>query len=468
MSMSSVLSDPELINAVRNGEISAYAGLYSRHAHAAHRLAGVLTHDRDDVQRLVSDSFAGVRVALLSGGGPAVIFRTYLLATLRDIHHDQLRRRRGLRGTSGPPSKEPLAGLVDATALSVPTGSLIAQAIDRLPARWQLVLWHVEVEREAPILVAPMLGLRPTEVSTLAARARDRLRSAYLTEMAEQALTADCSWAAQRLAAGVPREPFDPDHERLDEHISGCDQCHQRFAEFYRIERRMADVLGPLVLGGLADAYSSSDDATGTVIGGLSLRPRRWSRLSPRRWSRRRVPWVGLLSAAVAGVAAIVILSSLHLGSPVPARVTGSAAPEAVANTDQPTPVPSRGPAATATAADVTVRLRGTLVRGRSTRLQVQVVNAGPAASGTVTLVLTLPVGASLGGSLPGSWECAGRTTILVCSHPALASGDNATGTLAISVRLTAPRGGRVSAVVSPAVADPAGGNNRADTSVKT
>lgn len=455
--MSSVLSDPELINAVRNGDISAYAGLYSRHAHAAHRLAGVLTHDPDDVQRLVSDSFAGVRVALLSGGGPAVIFRPFLLTTLRDVHHDQLRRKRGLRVTANPPSKEPLVDLIDATALPASTGSLIAEAVSRLPARWQLVLWHVEVEREAPILVGPMVGLGPAEVSTLAARARQRLRSTYLHKMGERAFTPECAWAAQRLAAGVPQQPFDPDQERLDEHVAGCDRCHQRFAEFYRLERRMTDVLGPLVLGGLAEAYSSGGEANSRVIDGFSLRP--------RRWSGRRLPWIGLISAAVAGAAVVVVLAALHLGSPAPTPVTGSAAPETVAHTGRPAPSQSRAPSASVSA-DVTVRLIGGLARGRDTQLQVQVVNVGPGSSGTVTLVLTLTAGASLRGELPGRWECAGRTTTLVCSHPSLASGDRVTGAVTVSVELAAPLGGRATATVSPAHADPATGNNRAEMSV--
>lgn len=448
--MNFVLSDPELITAVRNGDISAYAGLYSRHAHAANRLARVLTHDRDDVQRLVSDSFASVRLAVASGGGPAVIFRTYLLTTLRDVHHDQLRRRRGLRGDSEQSGKEPLDGLVDSADLPPSTGSLIAEAVSRLPARWQLVLWHIEVEGESPLVVGPILGLAGAEVLTLAERARERLRSTYLQEMERQPLTAECSWATQRLAAGVWQQSIDPDQERLDNHVATCEHCHQRFPEFYRLEHRMAEVLGPLVLGGLAETYASGGSLPiSSMTDGFAVIPR-------RSWGRR-LPWIGVVSAAVAGAGAIVILSALYLGSP--AQVTGLAAPKEVADT-------GHTPSSSAPSADVTVILRGTLVRARSTQLEIQVANAGPASSGMVTLVLTLPAGTSVSGALPGRWQCSGRTTTLVCTHPALAAQESTAGAVTVTVEPTARLGSRVKAEISPAQADRASDNNRAESAV--
>lgn len=439
MSKSSVLSDPELIAAVRNGDISAYAGLYSRHADRAYRLAGLLTQDPDDRQRLVSDSFAAVRMTLLGEGGPAVIFRPYLLNTVRDVHYDLLRRRRGLWVRSDPPSRQPLAGLIGPLAAQVPTGSLVAEAVRRLPARWQLVLWHVDVEREPPALVGPIVGLLPPDVPILAARAHARLRSAYLQEMARHAGTAECSWAAKRLAAGVAQQPHDPDQQRLNAHLSRCRPCRQRSAEFSRLETGLHELLGPLVLGSLAEAYR----AGGSEAASRKPAGRPFSR---RRRSGHHAPRGGLISAAVAAAATVVVLAGVDLGSPVPA--------------------PMAAGESRAAGADVTVSLAGTLVRGSRTQLQVRVANGGPASSGTVTLLLTLPAGASLGGTVPGRWACSGRTRTLVCSHPPLGPGSRTAVLVLVSLQRTAPPGGRAAAVVSPAVADPAGRNNRAETSV--
>ena len=54
------------------------------------------------------------------------------------------------------------------------------QAFASLPERWQLVLWHTEVEGRSAAEVAPILGLAPNAVAALAYRAREGLRQAYL------------------------------------------------------------------------------------------------------------------------------------------------------------------------------------------------------------------------------------------------------------------------------------------------
>src|ERR1700712_4129623 len=84
------LTDPELISRVREGDVSAYGTLFSRHVDAATRLARLLIggSDADD---LVSEAFVKVLNVLLGGGGPDLAFRAYLLTAVRRLHIDRAR-----------------------------------------------------------------------------------------------------------------------------------------------------------------------------------------------------------------------------------------------------------------------------------------------------------------------------------------------------------------------------------------
>jgi DNA-directed RNA polymerase specialized sigma24 family protein len=58
--------------------------------------------------------------------------------------------------------------------------SLADDAFATLPERWRIVLWHLDVMNEPSTQVAPLLGMTPGGVETLAHRAREGLRKAYL------------------------------------------------------------------------------------------------------------------------------------------------------------------------------------------------------------------------------------------------------------------------------------------------
>ncbi|NHB12673.1 sigma-70 family RNA polymerase sigma factor, partial [Burkholderia cepacia] len=117
-----------------------------------------------DVDDLVSDAFAKVLRVLSSGGGPDVAFRAYLLTAVRRLHVDRIRAAAKVtpsdnleRWDPGVPFTDPvLADFENATA---------ARALASLPERWQLVLWHLEVEGQKPAEVAPLLGLSANSVS---------------------------------------------------------------------------------------------------------------------------------------------------------------------------------------------------------------------------------------------------------------------------------------------------------------
>ena len=200
----------------------------------------------------------------------------------------------------------------------------------------------------------------------------------------------------------------------------------------------MCDVLAPMVLGNLASAY---------VLGSPASAAGRSKKL------RRRLPRIVLASVAAAAAAVVAVVTVLVSGG-APTPASGSESPRVVAHTARPVPA----------SADVALTLTGNLFRGRGAQLGITVLNMGPSASGLLTVVITLPTGATLVAAPAGQWECTGRTTTLVCSHPSLGRQGSASGVVSISIGPVAALGGRASAVVSPSTKDPRTTNNRSST----
>ena len=86
-SFASEASDAELITAVRGGDETGFATLWSRHQAAAHRLARQISNP-SNADDLVSEAFLRVLHALQGGAGPDGAFRPYLFSTLRRINID--------------------------------------------------------------------------------------------------------------------------------------------------------------------------------------------------------------------------------------------------------------------------------------------------------------------------------------------------------------------------------------------
>src|SRR6188472_1837250 len=171
-------SDAELISRVRGGDLDAYGLLYERHVEAARRLSRQLVRGPDS-EDLVSEAFAKVMTVLQGGGGPDVAFRAYLLTAVRRLHVDKIRSNQKLTTTGDMTPYDPGVPFTD-TAIAGFEGGAAAKAFASLPERWQLVLWHLEVEGQKPAEIAPLLGMSANSVSALAYRAREGLRQAYL------------------------------------------------------------------------------------------------------------------------------------------------------------------------------------------------------------------------------------------------------------------------------------------------
>lgn len=170
--------EAELLHRARTGDAGAVATLYGAHRAAAQRLATILAGP-DAADDLVAEGFTRVLAQLRAGHGPGENFRAYLFTAIRNRHRDQVRHGRHERPVSDQP------WVFDAVSPTNGSGMLIEDdealtALQTLPARWQHVLWQLEV-RDRPIAeLASDLGLSTTALTSLAHRARKGLRMAYL------------------------------------------------------------------------------------------------------------------------------------------------------------------------------------------------------------------------------------------------------------------------------------------------
>src|SRR3954469_12323557 len=260
--------DAELISAVRGGDVDAYGELFARHVDSARRLARQLA-GHGDADDLVSDAFTKVLTVLQRGGGPDLAFRAYLLTAVRRLHVDRIRAGSRLRPVDDLAPFDPGLPFHD-TAVEGFDNAAAARAFATLPERWQMVLWHTEVEQQKPADIAPLLGMSANSVSALAYRAREGLRQAFLSMHAADPDDVDCSWTRDHLGAYVRGGLSRRDVGRVDDHLEGCRACAAAYLELTEVNSGLSALLAPLLLGTAGAAYLSGGGAAGGAGAGLS------------------------------------------------------------------------------------------------------------------------------------------------------------------------------------------------------
>src|SRR4051812_32088710 len=256
--------DAELISAVRGGDIDAYGELFARHVDAARRLARQLG-GQADADDLVSDAFTKVLTVLQRGGGPDLAFRAYLLTAVRRLHVDKIRAGSRLRPVDDLTPFDPGLPFQD-TAVEGFENATAARAFASLPERWQMVLWHTEVEQQKPADIAPLLGMSANSVSALAYRAREGLRQAFLSQHATDPDDVDCAWTRDHMGAYVRGGLSRRDAGKVDDHLAECRACAAVYLELTEVNSGLAALLAPLLLGSAGTVYLSS--AGGGAAGG--------------------------------------------------------------------------------------------------------------------------------------------------------------------------------------------------------
>ncbi len=261
--------DADLIAAVRGGDIDAYGVLFERHRQAAARLAGHLVPgpDADD---LVSESFIRVLAVLQAGKGPDEFFRAYLLSSIRRLHLDRIRGSKRVKTTDDESELDRAVEFVDPTTMQFER-SAAADAFGSLPERWQLVLWHLDVEGQKPADIAPMLGMSANSVSALAYRAREGLRQAYLQGHLAPTLHEGCRKTTAQLGAYVRKGLSARDSHAVEDHLDGCSRCTGLYLELSEVNSNLSGVLGPIILGSAAAGYIAATTAAVGVGAALGL-----------------------------------------------------------------------------------------------------------------------------------------------------------------------------------------------------
>ncbi|MEU9232494.1 RNA polymerase sigma factor [Streptomyces subrutilus] len=232
-------SDGELTRRLRRGYGTGTADaavcdlLYRRHRRAALAYARTCCRTPQDAEDLVSEAFARTLQAVRSGAGPQGPWRAYLLAVVR---HTAMQWRDGDGRTlltpdfdtwcqqaapGGDPQRRLLAG---------EDRRLLARSFRTLPARWRAVLWHTLVEEDPPHEIAARLGITPSAVTSLAFRAREGLREAYLLAHLDTVADGRCGHYSHMLGSAVrrggTRQP-----RALARHLAGCEDCARSYEE---------------------------------------------------------------------------------------------------------------------------------------------------------------------------------------------------------------------------------------------
>ncbi len=334
--------DAELISAVRAGDVGAYGELFSRHVAAARRLARQLV-PAGDVDDLVSEAFAKVLGVLQRGGGPDLAFRAYLLTAVRRLHVDRIRANARVQSADDLTPFDPGVPFRD-TAVEGFENAAAARAFASLPERWQLVLWHTEVEGHRPADVAPLLAMSPNAVSALAYRAREGLRQAYLSMHAADVDDDACERTRAELGGYVRGGLSRRDAARVEQHLQRCRPCTALYLELTEVNSGLRALLAPMLLGSAATAYVAAGHAPVGVGLALLLGRARDVVLS-------HGPTAAVAGAAASAVVAGTVITIQQQGPP-PGSPAGDAPAAAVTPSSTPDRVVGQRPVARQRALD--------------------------------------------------------------------------------------------------------------------
>ena len=216
--------DTELLDRVRVGDVEAYGSLYRRHAHAALRFARSWSHDCATAEDLRAEAFSRTLCALLNGRGPRGSLRPYLYTVIRNVSAEWSRRDR-MTHLAGDLKELPVLDREGDTYLDSIEYSLAVGAFNSLPERWRTVLWHSLVDDQGRGRVAAQLGIAAPAAASLAYRAREGLRQAYLQQHISRVESDHCRRFAERLGAYTRNGLGSREDREVRDHLRGCGPC---------------------------------------------------------------------------------------------------------------------------------------------------------------------------------------------------------------------------------------------------
>lgn len=218
------LDDADLLGRVRVGEVEAYGSLYRRHAPAALRYARIWSHDCATAEDLRAEAFSRTLCALLNNRGPRGSLKPYLYTVIRNVSAEWSRRDR-MTHLTGDLTQLPGPDREGDTYLDSIEYSLAVGAFNTLPERWRTVLWHSLVDDQGRGRVAAQLGIAAPAAASLAYRAREGLRQAYLQQHISRIESDSCRPFAERLGAYTRNGLGSREDREVRGHLRGCAAC---------------------------------------------------------------------------------------------------------------------------------------------------------------------------------------------------------------------------------------------------
>ena len=263
--------DEDLADRVRAGDGDAYAPLYERHSPAVRRYARTCTRTPEAADDLCAEAFARTLHALRTGHGPREAVRAYLLTTVRNVAGDWTRSNRREWLTEDFTVFEAAWESQD-RVVKADDARLAMLAFQDLPERSKVVLWHVDIEGEQAVQVAPLLGENPDNVRKILERARQELRDNYFVAFATGGVKDENCKKFTRHYGRHIRNRMDSAKRResIDAHLRKCSRCNDTYAEMVDVRDRygpiaiaMIGITAPMFLSGSASAAGAA--AAGTV-----------------------------------------------------------------------------------------------------------------------------------------------------------------------------------------------------------
>ncbi|MFB7619185.1 sigma-70 family RNA polymerase sigma factor [Kitasatospora sp. NPDC056181] len=350
------LPDDELTPLVRNGCEQATAELYGRHRAAVLAHARACTRDPHTAEDLTAEAFTRTLSALLAGAGPTGPWRPYLFTVVRHLAADW-----AAGGHRALPTGDvehlttalPTAASGEQIALQRENDALIARSFRSLPDRWQQVLWHTVIEGRNARSVGPALGLSTSGVWSLAERAREGLREAYLTAHARRpGRSAECDHHSAQLARAVRRSERGPDRA-LAGHLTDCAPCRLAFDDIKDLNSRLRAAL-PLLLpagpgAGAALTWQAAPASAPTTAAPAAGGAGATGGVGASPAGVLGVPsWIAVTTATLAVAGALA--TAVYVGAPegdgrpaAPPPSTRTTPPDTVAGTLEPSPSPTAG-----------------------------------------------------------------------------------------------------------------------------
>nr|WP_243848816.1 sigma-70 family RNA polymerase sigma factor [Lysinibacter cavernae] len=228
--------------------------LYSRHYSAALNTARQYAASNAEAEDIVAEAFARVIQAINNGKGPSVSLWWYLVTAMKSVAIRNSES--GARTVAVEPdvleflSNERVESSLDSAAQVA-----VVDAFNRLPQRWQEVVWYREVQGLSTAETAEVLGLNPNSTSALHNRARKGFRIEYLNALAAENARPGCLPYSKRLPAYAEYLETSSDALSLNEaatveqHLAGCSSCSRALTEIENVKARLLGVVAACVPG---------------------------------------------------------------------------------------------------------------------------------------------------------------------------------------------------------------------------